>query len=405
MPGLPRMTFARVFDSRRAGGPCVLRSPPVACHAYLRPSLFDPTPSPSWELARRSSITGAGSRPSDASTRRGASPSTNVSLACITCRLLISMTSPTLHWTDTLSSRKMRSMASSMSWRIGVPSPRTTDAPGALSSSLQPACAARIWLKKPRPSLRVVRVDEHGGTHVGVVADGVPVAVDPEVRQGHAEPLELVPGRRELRLELLRGRDAEGVGPPAADGGVRPVVHGHHARVSHAFLLELGEAVGELVAQTGVRVAGVEERRGSAPHGGILAKKRNPVRVPRRLRELVVEGYHLIRRGLVRGEHAVADDVPAHGVAARRLVAKVRPSERLREMGEILRVSDGEASEEQGAVAAQVPFDGLARVLRPVEGRDGVGGDFLRARLEGDREIVGSGEIVQQPRPRLGQGE
>ena len=70
-----------------------------------------------------------------------------------------------------------------------------------------------------------------------------------------------------------------------------------------------------------------------------------------------------------------------------------------------MRVSDGEASEEQGAVAAQVPFDGLARVLRPVEGRDGVGGDFLRARLEGDREIVGSGEIVQQPRPRLGQGE
>ena len=61
--------------------------------------------------------------------------------------------------------------------------------------------------------------------------------------------------------------------------------------------------------------------------------------------------------------------------------------------------------EEQGAVhAAQVPLDGLARVLRPVEGRDGVVGDLLRARLEGDGEIVGAGEIVQQPRPRLGRG-
>ena len=65
----------------------------------------------------------------------------------------------------------------------------------------------------------------------------------------------------------------------------------------------------------------------------------------------------------------------------------------------------GKPLEEQGAVAAQVPFDGLARILRPVEGRDGVVGDLLRARLEGDGEIVGAGEIVQQPRPRLGQGE
>ena len=70
-----------------------------------------------------------------------------------------------------------------------------------------------------------------------------------------------------------------------------------------------------------------------------------------------------------------------------------------------MRGFDWEASEEQGAVAAQVPFDGLARILRPVEGRDGVVGDLLRARLEGDGEIVGAGEIVQQPRPRLGQGE
>ena len=119
------------------------------------------------------------------------------------------------------------------------------------------------------------------------------------------------------------------------------------------------------------------------------------------LRELVVEGDHPVRGGLVGGEDAVADDVLAHGVAAGALVGEVRVAQGLDERGEVLGGVDGEPAEEERAGGGETRLDVVARAVRPVERRAQVSRDVARARLEEGGELVRPEDVVVYAPPAV----